>query len=108
MLSPKIIGQQGQVERMNSTLKKMLTKDLLSLLRIDIEKGKDFHEILSGSHNWVEELRKMAEAYNHTPKALTGVTPMEVHVPGRKVESAKYFTANAEDERVLNEFQQVS
>jgi hypothetical protein len=92
---------------MNATLKKMLTKDLLSLLRMDIEEGKDFHEILSRSRNWVEELFKMAEAYNHTPKALTNVTPMEVHFPGRKEEAAKYFLANEEDERVIREFQQV-
>lgn len=89
------------MERMNSTLKKMLTKDLLSLLQAGVEEGKDFEQFLFTCRNWVEELHKLAKAYNHTPKALTKVTPMEVHFPGRKEEAAEFFLLNSTDERIL-------
>ena len=100
-------GHQGQVERMNSTLKKMLTKDLLDKMEGDIARGKDFADVLFTSRNWVEKLHKMADAYNNTPKALTKVTPMEVHFPGQRMDSSKYFVLNAEDEKIVTELRQV-
>jgi hypothetical protein len=101
------LGHQGQVERMNSTLKKMLTKDLLGHLEVDIEEGRDFEDMLFTSRNWVEKLQKMADVYNNTPKAVTKVTPMEVHFPGQTEASSKYFVLNEEDARIVDELRQV-
>ena len=72
-----------------------------------IARGKDFADVLFTSRNWVEKLHKMADAYNNTPKALTKVTPMEVHFPGQRMDSSKYFVLNAEDEKIVTELRQV-
>jgi len=61
-------GMQGQVERLNGTLKLATTKALLQALHIGAEGGSSFEEQLSTQQRWVEAMKQQVEIYNHTQK----------------------------------------
>jgi hypothetical protein len=94
-------GHQGKVERVNSTIKQMLTKEILTRVQEAVVEEKDFLEVLIQSGNWVDRLSKVVEVYNNTPKAITGLTPNEVHF-GKKAQPSEHF-ALEEDVELLKE-----
>lgn len=87
---------------MNATLKSWLTKTILCRVSASIAEGKEFHEVQTEKANWVEVLQEIAKIYNNTPKAATGLTPMEVHFPNREhYEMDEHFFQNERDKQIL-------
>jgi len=74
-------GMQGQVERLNGTVKLATTKGILQALLEGAESESDFMDQVSTQQRWVEIMRRQVEIYNHTPKNLTKVSPMVAHFP---------------------------
>lgn len=74
-------GQQGQVERVNCTVKKLTTSGVLTILEEGAAAGATFEELCSAGSSWVSCMETKVSVYNNTPKYLTGYTPTEVHFP---------------------------
>ena len=96
-------GMQGQVERLNGTLKLATTKALLQALHIGAEGGSSFEEQLSTQQRWVEAMKQQVEIYNHTPKNLTKVSPIVAHFPERFGKIDKFNVVNEAHIALLNE-----
>lgn len=75
------VGQQGQVERVNSTVKRLTTAGILTALEEKTGEGANFQELMSAGTRWVACMKEKVEVYNNTPKYLTGHTPREIHFP---------------------------
>lgn len=68
------IGQQGQVERVNSTIKIGTTRIILGEVHKAMREGKsEFLEICKITNNWVPKLLKFTDIYNDSVKYLTGL-----------------------------------
>lgn len=96
---------QGQVERLNGTVKLATTKGILQALLEGAEGESDFMDQVSTQQRWVEIMRRQVEIYNHTPKNLTKVSPMVAHFPER-VGTIDRF--NVVDESHVNLLNQVN
>jgi hypothetical protein len=68
-----ILGQQGQVERVNSTVKKGTTKIILGEVHRAMQEGKsEFLDISRVTNRWVAKIQKVTDVYNDTIKYITG------------------------------------
>lgn len=97
------IGHQGQVERLNGTIKLMTTKGILTGLSEIMENDEDIDVIKSTASNWVKVMKTQIEIYNHTPKNLYKKSPMEVHFPEKKFDLDKYFVMDNNDKKILED-----
>lgn len=98
---------QGQVERLNGTVKLATTKAILEALHTGAENGNDFLQQLSVQQSWVEVMLKKVEVLNNTPKSLTRIAPLEAHFPDRIGRVNKFFTVDETHEQILNEANQL-
>lgn len=91
-------GQQGQVERLNGTVKFWTAKSILNNIFEGAEKGHDFEELMEHELNWVHEMERVIGIYNNTPKqvwAKHGTTPLNTHNPELIGEINEYFAVNS-------------
>jgi hypothetical protein len=91
------------VERLNGTVKLSTTKSMLDALHVGAEEGKSFLEQLSIQQSWVEFMHKKVQVINHTPKALTKITPWEAHFPATLRKATSFTVMNEEHISILNE-----
>jgi hypothetical protein len=104
-----LIGHQGQVERVNGTLKKTLTKLALDAIRKKVEEDSECSEVefIQVQQDWVDRLHDAIKVYNHSPKCATGFSPWEAHFPEQR-EPAANFVIDASHARVYDCYTQES
>ena len=94
---------QGQVERLNGTLKLSTTKAILQALHEGVESGNDFMGQVSIQQRWVNIMKQQVEIYNSTPKNLTKVAPLVAHFPERIGKVDKINVVDEAHVNLLNE-----
>ena len=94
---------QGQVERLNGTLKLLTTKAILQALHEGAESGNDFMGQVSIQQRWVKVMNQQVEIYNSTPKNLTKVAPVVAHFPERIGKVDKINVIDEAHVNLLNE-----
>lgn len=100
------IGQQGQVERLNGTVKLATTKGILDALHVGAEEDKSFLEQLSIQQSWVGMMNKKIAVINNTPKSLTKLTPLEAHFPETVGKPTIFNVVNKRHMELLHEANQ--
>jgi hypothetical protein len=91
----------------NGTIKKTLTKLALDAIRVYVveESESSDVEFIQVQSNWVHHLQEAVKVYNHSPKATTGLTPLEAHFPETR-EPADNFVIEPSHARVYDSYTQ--
>jgi hypothetical protein len=79
------------------------TKAILDALHVGVEDGNTFLQQLSIHQSWVEMMHKKVDVINHTPKALTKVSPWEAHFPETLGRATSQNVLNEKHLSILNE-----
>jgi hypothetical protein len=97
-------GQQGQVERLNGTVKLATSKSILGRIYEGVLQNETFESLQHHEEHWVDRMMHMLDVYNNTPKEHSKrlqLTPLETHNPELIGKANQFFAENERDLQVF-------